>query len=193
MKTYAIALNIALLLFVSPVPAAQPDDASVRLFKAQESMAKTGDPRGQFNLGEMYAHGLGTAKNMDQAIQWYTKAADQGYAPAKKRLQEEVRIRVEAEKAKSRAADAAKRRSDEESIKSAKVEEARREAKKRADEEATRAAAIQADRQARMEAAKKAREEAEAAAAAQKAKRAKAVSALEAEKKRAKAASSAIQ
>ena len=47
-----------------------------------ESRAIKGDPVAQFCLGFMYKHGKGVPHNREKAIAWYTKAAEQGYAPA---------------------------------------------------------------------------------------------------------------
>ena len=41
-----------------------------------------GDPFGQDGLGYMYAIGLGVERDLKQAVQWYRKAADQGYSSA---------------------------------------------------------------------------------------------------------------
>lgn len=44
------------------------------------------DPVAQFCLGFMYKHGKGVKPDPKKAIEWYTKAADQGYAPAQNDL-----------------------------------------------------------------------------------------------------------
>ena len=44
------------------------------------------DPVAQFRLGFMYKHGKGIAPNSEKAIEWYTKSAEQGYAPAQNDL-----------------------------------------------------------------------------------------------------------
>lgn len=36
----------------------------------------------EFKLGALYERGLGVPKSKDEAIKWYTKANDDGYAPA---------------------------------------------------------------------------------------------------------------
>ena len=48
-----------------------------------EQRAMQGDPIAQFCLGYMYKHGKGVPPNPRKAIEWYTKAAEQGYAPPK--------------------------------------------------------------------------------------------------------------
>jgi TPR repeat protein len=44
--------------------------------------AEAGNPDAQFKLADMYANGLGTAKNATLAAQWYERAAEQGVAAA---------------------------------------------------------------------------------------------------------------
>jgi len=41
--------------------------------------AKAGDPKAQTYVGEMFEQGLGTTPDYDAALQWYAKAAEQGY------------------------------------------------------------------------------------------------------------------
>ena len=48
--------------------------------------AEKGDAIAQSNLGEMYATGLGVAKDEVEAVKWYRKAADQGDAFAQYNL-----------------------------------------------------------------------------------------------------------
>ena len=51
-----------------------------------EQRAVQGDPVAQFCLSFMYKHGKGVAHNPQKAVEWYTKAAEQGYAPAQNDL-----------------------------------------------------------------------------------------------------------
>lgn len=51
-----------------------------------EQRAVQGDPVAQFCLGYMYKHGLGVPSDPQRVIEWYTKAAEQGYAPAQNNL-----------------------------------------------------------------------------------------------------------
>jgi predicted aspartyl protease len=48
--------------------------------------ANTGDAHAQNHLGFMYEHGEGVARNYNQAIYWYTKAAEQGNVDAQNNL-----------------------------------------------------------------------------------------------------------
>jgi len=46
------------------------------------SLANKNDAKACYNLGLMYQDGDGVAKNMDEAVKWYTKSADLGYKEA---------------------------------------------------------------------------------------------------------------
>lgn len=45
-------------------------------------------PQAQFNLGVLHEHGRGVRQDARAAMAWYRRAAEQGYQPAKVRLQE---------------------------------------------------------------------------------------------------------
>ena len=51
-----------------------------------EQRAVQGDPVAQFCLGFMYRHGLGVMSDIEKAVTWYTKAAEQGFVPAQNDL-----------------------------------------------------------------------------------------------------------
>ena len=51
-----------------------------------EQRAVQGDAVAQFCLGYMYKHGKGVLPDLQRAIEWYTKAAEQGYAFAQNDL-----------------------------------------------------------------------------------------------------------
>jgi TPR repeat protein len=51
--------------------------------KTEESY---GSAKAQYNLGLCYTNGEGVAIDMAEAVKWFQKAADQGYAPAKDML-----------------------------------------------------------------------------------------------------------
>lgn len=51
-------------------------------FNEWRKAAETGQPEAEFDLGVLYAQGLGVARDLTQAEQWYRKAADQGNAEA---------------------------------------------------------------------------------------------------------------
>jgi len=62
----------------SRAPRPQPAEALYWLRVA----ADRGQPLAQAALGDMYRLGEGTAKDVEQAAEWYTRAADQGVAQA---------------------------------------------------------------------------------------------------------------
>jgi TPR repeat protein len=49
-------------------------------------LAQSGDAKAQYNLGVMYAGGLGIGRDEQAAVSWYAKSAAQGYAPAQTNL-----------------------------------------------------------------------------------------------------------
>ncbi len=70
-----------LLLLMSMLLVAQVVAADVDI-KALQAKAATGDALAQLNLGAAYDHGMGVTRDVDKAIEWYRKAADQGLAEA---------------------------------------------------------------------------------------------------------------
>ena len=48
--------------------------------------AQQGSVEAQYNLGLLYAQGQGVPQDAGQAIQWFRRAADQGYAPIGARI-----------------------------------------------------------------------------------------------------------
>ncbi len=90
-KTAVVALSL-----LGAVSIAQAEDSSMkRSFDAAEKgefkkavdiwkmLAEQGDPQAQFNLGLMYHSGLGMPQNEKEAVRWYHKAAEGGYAAAR--------------------------------------------------------------------------------------------------------------
>ena len=47
-----------------------------------------GKSQAQFNVGVVYARGLGVAKDEAEAVKWYRKAADQGHPRAQRILRD---------------------------------------------------------------------------------------------------------
>lgn len=83
-------------VFLSGLDVARADDLdafSVKLYQAQLSLAEQGRPQAQYYLAEMHMQGLGTKQDVDQAMVWYAKAADQGYAEAKRKLDQKEALR----------------------------------------------------------------------------------------------------
>jgi localization factor PodJL len=48
--------------------------------------AANGDPRAQFEIAARFTEGRGVPQNLEEAAQWYKRAAEQGLAPAQYRL-----------------------------------------------------------------------------------------------------------
>ena len=81
------------LLSCSSTPDKSPDgslvslgDSKQALFISLHAAAKKGDTNSQLRLAKCYDFGEGTAKNLPQAISWYTKAAERGSAEAQDSL-----------------------------------------------------------------------------------------------------------
>ena len=51
-----------------------------------EPLAKDGDAKAQYLVGEMYYNGEGVAQDYDAAVRWYQRSANAGYAPAQNNL-----------------------------------------------------------------------------------------------------------
>lgn len=50
------------------------------------SLAKKGNSAAQYNVGLLYQHGLGVTRHLDEAVKWYTQAAQGGDADAQVKL-----------------------------------------------------------------------------------------------------------
>lgn len=101
-----LAVLLAGVASAGPVLATEGVDA--QLYRAQAALAEAGKPRAQYHFGEMHELGLGTPPNLTEAFYWYTKAAQQGYAPAQRKIS--MRGQIEAEQALARAAEDARRK-----------------------------------------------------------------------------------
>ena len=77
-----ISFNVSLSRSVYAQEAAlsSADIAEVR------AKAEAGDAEAQVKLGDMYYFGRGVPKDYTQAVSWYRKAAQQGYAKAQYNL-----------------------------------------------------------------------------------------------------------
>jgi len=64
------------------VPPPPPSKTPAELFQETRLKAEKGDPIAQFNLGTMYANGVGTPKNDAEAVIWFRRAAEHGNADA---------------------------------------------------------------------------------------------------------------
>lgn len=71
-----VFLLLMAMLIAVPLSAADVD------IKALKQKAEKGDAMSQLNLGAAYDHGMGVERDVDKAVEWYKKAADQGLAEA---------------------------------------------------------------------------------------------------------------
>lgn len=62
--------------------------ARLQLLKGEMDLAETGDPKGQFNVGSLFYHGIGVERDAKVAFNWWHKSALQGYAPAQSKIGE---------------------------------------------------------------------------------------------------------
>jgi TPR repeat protein len=84
------------LCWAGSVLATEPDLNSLR------SQAEAGDAMAQLNLGAAYDHAMGVPRDVEQALHWYQKAAEQGLAEAQFNL---AHLLVEAEISPTTAAE----------------------------------------------------------------------------------------
>ena len=78
-------LHIAILVtfvFLTQISAARAD----MVFDFQMKLAKKGNAEAQYKVGEMYEAGRGVDANKDEAMKWFTQAADGGSQNAKDKL-----------------------------------------------------------------------------------------------------------
>lgn len=79
--TKFISLLAACLILTSPATAQKAPPFALTLEKAQK-----GDLKAMYNLALMYETGTGTKKNIDEAVDWYERSADQNFVPSQYRL-----------------------------------------------------------------------------------------------------------
>ena len=81
---FSFCLALVVFFFSSLLPAAYSEGLS---FSDTKIAAEKGGSDAQYNLGLMYDLGQGTPQNDKEALKWYRKAAEQGYAKAQNNLQ----------------------------------------------------------------------------------------------------------
>lgn len=82
-----LSLPLALLCALLGVPAAaEQTPAAERTFQQYKAEAESGDPESMHKLGAAYEHGMGTNRNLTEALRWYRKAAEAGLAIAQEEL-----------------------------------------------------------------------------------------------------------
>jgi membrane protein involved in colicin uptake len=168
-KTIHGALVFLVMLCLYPAAYGEPDSKDVQeaelRFSIQMTSALNNDPKAQFLVAEMYEQGAGTPQNLRMAHLWYTKSANQKYAPAIAKLASWGSEKKQTEAAQARAEEQKRRQAEAEAATAAKAAQARAEEQKRRQAEAEAATAAKAA-QARAEEQKRRQAEAEAATAA---------------------------
>ena len=82
MKACLTALYLCVACFLFQAGAAEPTEADRKRFLETKVKAEKGDAKAQTLLGIFYQLGAGVPKDDAEAVKWYRKAADQGYATA---------------------------------------------------------------------------------------------------------------
>ena len=81
-------IAVLTLCFCLPLVGADKEKELPKDFKSLKALAEKGDAKAQFLLGDMYASGS-LGKNdlvIKEAVKWYRKSDEQGYAPAQYKL-----------------------------------------------------------------------------------------------------------
>ena len=76
-----------ILVLISPLAYTNGFSNEDKVKQYRKSVAQ-GVTQGQYNMGVIYANGIGVEKNEEEAVKWYRKAAAQGDKFAQKHLQE---------------------------------------------------------------------------------------------------------
>ena len=121
-------LVLLVTLCLCPAAYGEPDskdvqDAELR-FSIQMTSALNNDPKAQFLVAEMYEQGAGTPQNLRMAHLWYTKSANQKYAPAIAKLASWGGEKKQTEAAQARAEEQKRRQAEAEAAAVAAVKAA---------------------------------------------------------------------
>lgn len=76
--------RLSFILLFSFISAIMTFGANISELK---NKAEQGNAEAQYSLGVCYRCGDGVEKNLEEAIKWYKKAAEQGYARAQHNLE----------------------------------------------------------------------------------------------------------
>ncbi len=83
-----VGLLAAISLASCTPPVAKPEPVEIPDVEGTQAKAERGDADAQYNLGRLYAKGLGVKDDYKEATRWYRQAADQGHARAQVALGE---------------------------------------------------------------------------------------------------------
>jgi len=91
MRIFQLIILAVFLLFLPSLSASADFAKGLEAFNVGEyelalaewqALANDGDSDGQFGMGRLYANGFGVDLDDDEALKWYSLAADQGHAKA---------------------------------------------------------------------------------------------------------------
>jgi TPR repeat protein len=82
-------------------------------FNRTLKLARLGAPTSQYEVGLMYANGIGVVQDLEQAIHWVRQAAEKGYSPAQYLLGTRYATGVAVEKDEHQALDWFRRAADQ--------------------------------------------------------------------------------
>jgi len=87
-RLVAVAFSAFALVITGSAQAPARDSAQMQNddLSSLRQQADAGNAQAQFALGNRYYRGLGIPQNHDQAVMWYRKSAEQGFAPAQNQL-----------------------------------------------------------------------------------------------------------
>ena len=153
--------------------------ADTSQFKLDQIMAKRGDAMAQFSVAIAYEDGVGTKKDLKQAFDWYSKAAEQGHEGAQYKVgvfyEKGMGVKKDPKLAnewyKKAAANGSRQAQSRLDQMAANERDANAAKKRREKQEQEAAAAAAAKAEKERQAAAKAEQERQAAAAREKARR----------------------
>ena len=82
MSNLSRTLLVGALIVLGACGGSGPGRSSLESPEKLEQRAQNGDAQAQYDLGLSFLKGMGIGKNMEKAILWISRSAQQGYAPA---------------------------------------------------------------------------------------------------------------
>ena len=74
--------------FLKPLLQKQRNPVFIDAYRIFTDIPFEGFVAAQINLGQLYSQGIGVKKDLDKALEWYRKAAEQGNEFAKEKVTE---------------------------------------------------------------------------------------------------------
>ena len=81
-----LALGVLAVAKLHPPPPEEKNGVNRLSIEELISLAPKGDVAAQYNLGRAYENGFGVKKDLDEAANWYQRAAEQGHSDAQNSL-----------------------------------------------------------------------------------------------------------